>query len=256
MSTPIQCLVSLNDRKKIISICGHTKEDVLAAVMATDFGDVASNCRMEVYNAQFDAYVDPPDGHVFCDGNKIRLISNEAIPRTCSTSETLVVTPGLCPLSSDYRLPPLPFDLQVAIGNTEAGKVSSRTKSRIISWLSNHLISISVYPGRLYETAAKALILEYPVLKDTIGTGWDSWKVSLQYKFGYLRRNLGTVPAVQAAKELFGKHKHDSAVPAPSPQTKRQRRMTTSFQHKDHDEVVLKGHMDFMVKEMSRRSPD
>ncbi|KAH7941160.1 hypothetical protein HPB49_010508 [Dermacentor silvarum] len=130
MSTPIQCLVSLNDPKKIISICGHTKEDVLAAVMATDFGDVASNCRTEVYNAQFDAYVDPPDGHVFCDGNKIRLISNEAIPRTCR------------------------------------------------------------YPRRLYETAAKALILEYPVLKDTIGTGW-------------LHEEFTAVTGVQMEKKLL-----------------------------------------------------
>lgn len=123
----------------------------------------------QVYYAQFDAYVDAPDGHVFCDESKIRLISNEAIPCTCrcvtklrsfrqtvkltdflvvfSTNETLVITPGLGLSSSSesgYRLPPLPLDLQVAIGDTEARKVSSRTISRIVSWLSNHLITISV----------------------------------------------------------------------------------------------------------------
>uniref|UniRef100_A0A224YST7 Uncharacterized protein n=1 Tax=Rhipicephalus zambeziensis TaxID=60191 RepID=A0A224YST7_9ACAR len=261
MSAPIQCLVSWKERKKIVSISGHTTEDVLAAVKATDFGDVASTGRIEVYNAQFEAYVDPPDNHVFCDGSKLRIITDEAIPLTSSTNETLVITPEFDPSSShqpcngrDFRLPPLPLDLKVAIVNAEIGKVSSRTKSRIISWISHHLMNISVYPGRLYETAAKALVVEYPVLRDTIGTGWDSWKVSIQYKFGYLRRTLDTVPAVQAAKEAFGKRKHeDSAVAA---QTKRLSRVTTSIQHEEHDEDVLKGHMEFMDKEMSRRSPD
>ncbi|XP_075736722.1 uncharacterized protein LOC142776636 [Rhipicephalus microplus] len=181
MSTPIQCLVSWKERKKIISINGHTMEDVLAAVKATYFGDVASTGRIEVYNAQFEAYVDPPGNHVFCDGSKIRIITDEAMPHACSTNELLVVSPELEPSTtqpfhgSDYRLPPLPLDLKVAIGNTELGKVSSRTKSRIVSWLSHHLMNFTVYPGRrLYEAASKALVVEYPVLRDTIGTGWTT----------------------------------------------------------------------------------
>nr|XP_037274352.1 uncharacterized protein LOC119167045 isoform X1 [Rhipicephalus microplus]XP_037274465.1 uncharacterized protein LOC119167134 isoform X1 [Rhipicephalus microplus]XP_037289097.1 uncharacterized protein LOC119182067 isoform X1 [Rhipicephalus microplus] len=236
MSTPIQCLVSWKERKKIISINGHTMEDVLAAVKATDFGDVASTGRIEVYNAQFEAYVDPPGNHVFCDGSKIRIITDEAMPHACSTNELLVVSPELEPSTtqpfhgSDYRLPPLPLDLKVAIGNTELGKVSSRTKSRIVSWLSHHLMNFTVYPGRrLYEAASKALVVEYPVLRDTIGTGWE-------------------------AKEVYGKRKpQDSAIAA---QTKRQRRVTTSIPYDDHDEGVLVGHLEFMSKEMSKRAPD
>ncbi|XP_037518390.1 uncharacterized protein LOC119395182 [Rhipicephalus sanguineus] len=69
-----------------------------------------------------------------------------------------------------------------------------------------------------------------------------------------MRRTLGTVPAFQAAKEAFGKRKHEES--AVTPHTKRQSRVTTSFQHVDHDEAVLKGRMDLMVKEMSRRSPN
>lgn len=48
MSSPIQCLVSWKERKKIVSISGHTMEDLFAAVKATDFGDVASIGRIEV----------------------------------------------------------------------------------------------------------------------------------------------------------------------------------------------------------------
>lgn len=48
MSTPIQCLVSWKERKKIVSTNGHTLEDVLAAVKATDFGDAATTGRIEV----------------------------------------------------------------------------------------------------------------------------------------------------------------------------------------------------------------
>ncbi|XP_049274514.1 uncharacterized protein LOC119402237 [Rhipicephalus sanguineus] len=180
MSTPIQCLVSWKERKKIVSTNGHTLEDVLAAVKATDFGDAATTGRIEIYNAQFKAYVDPPRNHIFCDGSEIRIITDEAMPHACSANELLVVSPELEPSStqpfhrSDYRLPPLPLDIKVAIGNTELGRVSSRTKSRIVSWLSHHLMNFIVYPGRLYEIAAKALVVEYPVLRDTIGTGWTT----------------------------------------------------------------------------------
>lgn len=34
---------------------------------------------------------------------------------------------------SDYRLPPVPLDVNVAIDNAELGKVPSRTISRIVS---------------------------------------------------------------------------------------------------------------------------
>ncbi|KAL3198772.1 hypothetical protein MRX96_044279 [Rhipicephalus microplus] len=69
-----------------------------------------------------------------------------------------------------------------------------------------------------------------------------------------MRRTLSTLPAVQEAKEVYGKRKpQDSAIAA---QTKRQRRVTTSIPYDDHDEGVLVGHLEFMSKEMSKRAPD
>ncbi|KAH8033124.1 hypothetical protein HPB51_007645 [Rhipicephalus microplus] len=52
-----------------------------------------------------------------------------------------------------------------------AGHVfSEKDKIRLVC-SENFLMSCS-YPGSLYEAAAKSLVLEYPVLRDTIGTGW------------------------------------------------------------------------------------
>ncbi|KAH7948771.1 hypothetical protein HPB49_002141 [Dermacentor silvarum] len=68
------------------------------------------------------------------------------------------------PVKDEYETPladivPLEAGPEVPLDST---KIAALTRSDPVR-----------YPGRLYETAAKALILEYPALKDTIGTGWD-----------------------------------------------------------------------------------
>ncbi|XP_075735603.1 uncharacterized protein LOC142790021 isoform X2 [Rhipicephalus microplus] len=219
-----QYLVSFQGRKKIISARGPTEADILEALKTTDFGHSLQACRIEVYNVRHDEFVDPPAGHVFSEKDKIRLVCSENFLMSCSTTDKVTaVHEGSLPKTlesneqspsqqlacceNDYRLPPVPLDIKDAIERTQPGKVSSHTKSRIVGWIANHLMTITVYPGSLYEAAAKSLVLEYPVLRDTIGTGWDSWKVSLKYKFAYMRKSLCTVPAVQAARAAYGKRK-------------------------------------------------
>ncbi|KAK8766600.1 hypothetical protein V5799_006619, partial [Amblyomma americanum] len=73
-----------------------------------------------------------------------------------------------------YELPPIPLDIKADIEGTTLGEVSSRTKNRIVSWITAHFLTIDWYPGKFYEPAAKALVLKYPVLRDTIGTGYVS----------------------------------------------------------------------------------
>ncbi|XP_075722175.1 uncharacterized protein LOC142765305 isoform X2 [Rhipicephalus microplus] len=184
-----QYLVSFQGRKKIISARGPTEADILEALKTTDFGHSLQACRIEVYNVRHDEFVDPPAGHVFSEKDKIRLVCSENFLMSCSTTDKVTaVHEGSLPKTlesneqspsqqlacceNDYRLPPVPLDIKDAIERTQPGKVSSHTKSRIVGWIANHLMTITVYPGSLYEAAAKSLVLEYPVLRDTIGTGW------------------------------------------------------------------------------------
>ncbi|XP_049515717.1 uncharacterized protein LOC125941891 isoform X2 [Dermacentor silvarum] len=184
-------LVSFRDRKKLLSAHGQTEADLLEALKRTDFGYALPTCRIEVYNARYEEYIDPPAGHVFSDKDKIRLVCNENLQMYCSTSDKVTVVPGgslpengesngqqpsqqLTCTDGEYKLPPVPLDIKDAIDRTEPGKVSSKTKSRIVGWIANHLMTIRVYPGSLYEAASRALVLEYPALRDTIGTGWTA----------------------------------------------------------------------------------
>nr|XP_037284034.1 uncharacterized protein LOC119176781 [Rhipicephalus microplus] len=267
-----QYLVSFQGRKKIISARGPTEADILEALKTTDFGHSLQACRIEVYNVRHDEFVDPPAGHVFSEKDKIRLVCSENFLMSCSTTDKVTaVHEGSLPKTlesneqspsqqlacceNDYRLPPVPLDIKDAIERTQPGKVSSHTKSRIVGWIANHLMTITVYPGSLYEAAAKSLVLEYPVLRDTIGTGWDSWKVSLKYKFAYMRKSLCTVPAVQAARAAYGKRKDLEE----STNTKRHCHVIVDLsQHvaSQHDEATINSHIDYMVKEIKRPIPD
>ncbi|XP_075749735.1 sterile alpha motif domain-containing protein 3-like [Rhipicephalus microplus] len=267
-----QYLVSFQGRKKIISARGPTEADILEALKTTDFGHSLQACRIEVYNVRHDEFVDPPAGHVFSEKDKIRLVCSENFLMSCSTTDKVTAvhevslpktlesneqspSQQLACCENDYRLPPVPLDIKDAIERTQPGKVSSHTKSRIVGWIANHLMTITVYPGSLYEAAAKSLVLEYPVLRDTIGTGWDSWKVSLKYKFAYMRKSLCTVPAVQAARAAYGKRKDLEE----STNTKRHCHVIVDLsQHvaSQHDEATINSHIDYMVKEIKRPIPD
>ncbi|KAK8788332.1 hypothetical protein V5799_021891 [Amblyomma americanum] len=142
--------------------------------------------RIEVYNSRFDTYVDVPEGHTFSDGDKINLVGSSSsdeqnLPLETGTDDGPLVLAPSCsepdkrlftvqqPL---YELPPIPLDIKADIEGTTLGEVSSRTKNRIVSWITAHLLTIDWYPGKFYEPAAKALVLKYPVLRDTIGTGY------------------------------------------------------------------------------------
>ncbi|XP_077510393.1 uncharacterized protein LOC144121192 [Amblyomma americanum] len=172
-----------------------------------------------VYNSRFDTYVDVPEGHTFSDGDKINLVGSSSsdeqnFPLETGTDDGPLVLAPSCsepdkrlftvqqPL---YELPPIPLDIKADIEGTTLGEVSSRTKNRIVSWITAHLLTIDWYPGKFYEPAAKALVLKYPVLRDTIGTGYDSWRVAFKYKMGNIRKSVDNDPNVEEARKKFGR---------------------------------------------------
>ncbi|XP_049522668.1 uncharacterized protein LOC125945136 [Dermacentor silvarum] len=147
----------------------------------------------------------------------------------------------------------MPFDIKVDIANLKQGELSSSTKSRIVSWITTHLRTISLYPGELYDCAAKELVQEYPILRDFIGTGYDSWKVAFQYRMGNVRKLMGNVPVVQEARKKFG---HKRSVQDTSRSLKQCRMAMIDTPEEHVDSVSLAGHVSFMKAEMKRRVPD
>ncbi|XP_077516286.1 uncharacterized protein LOC144126168 [Amblyomma americanum] len=51
-------------------------------------------------------------------------------------------------------------------------------------------MSLLMYPGKLYNEAAQALVSRYPNLVDASGTGYDSWREALRFKAKYERRKI------------------------------------------------------------------
>ncbi|KAH7981034.1 hypothetical protein HPB49_021048 [Dermacentor silvarum] len=228
-SAPVQCLVLWNQRKKVMQLSGkNQKADLISALLSSDFRDAADCERIEVYNSRFDTFVDIEDDHTFCDGDRIQLVApqhtnkeveyqdhgtneNEGDVLTNNDESDVMSAastsgPAIFPRHTHrgYKLPAMPFDIKVDIANLKQGELSSSTKSRIVSWITTHLRTISLYPGELYDCAAKELVQEYPILRDFIGTGYDSWKVAFQYRMGNVRKLMRNVPVVQEARKKFG----------------------------------------------------
>ncbi|XP_070384807.1 uncharacterized protein [Dermacentor albipictus] len=101
-----------------------------------------------------------------------------------------------------YVLPNTPLDIKLSIERHSQGQYFENRR-RVVQWLYNDLCSykmsgfteIEVYPGKLYEEAARALISKYPNLSDTTGTGYisfgftESW-LSVFFSFYLLRSSL------------------------------------------------------------------
>ncbi|KAL1438047.1 hypothetical protein MTO96_048411 [Rhipicephalus appendiculatus] len=266
----IDCLVTWNDRRKVITVRGQDKSDVIGALSKTDFRSALEGGQIEVYNTRFNEYVEVHEDYTFSDGDKIKLVNDKEAVHVFmffyyfhlspSPEATIRLTPGVTdsqPSSSaekEYTLPAVPLDIQIEVINVKQGEVSSRLKSRIVTWIANNLRTISLYPRGLYEAAAKALVLKYPQLADTFGTGHDSWKVLFRYKLGNIRKSLEPIPAVQLARQKFGRRSGTSQ--SEDGQVKRACRMFPGDIAEAQDETAISGHIDFMSKEVKRRSPN
>ncbi|XP_077498027.1 sterile alpha motif domain-containing protein 3-like [Amblyomma americanum] len=268
-SAPIECLVTWEGRKQVLFVGGDRKKsDVINAAMLADSWASLQCDRIEVYNSRFDTYVDVPEGHTFSDGDKINLVGSSSsdeqnLPLETGTDDGPLVLAPSCsepdkrlftvqqPL---YELPPIPLDIKADIEGTTLGEVSSRTKNRIVSSITAHLLTIDWYPGKFYEPAAKALVLKYPVLRDTIGTGYDSWRVAFKFKIGNIRKSVDNDPNVEEARKKFGRKGNFQDKSG----LKKQCRVPRDTLETTVEEVdgVVAAHVDFMAKEMKRCNPD
>ncbi|KAL3255547.1 hypothetical protein MRX96_017447 [Rhipicephalus microplus] len=84
----------------------------------------------------------------------------------------------------------MPLDVKLSIDRHQQGHYFGNCR-RVLQWLYNDLCSYRMYPGKLYEEAARALIAKFPNLADSTGTGYDSWCEGLRFKEKYERYKLG-----------------------------------------------------------------
>uniref|UniRef100_G3ML60 Uncharacterized protein n=1 Tax=Amblyomma maculatum TaxID=34609 RepID=G3ML60_AMBMU len=261
-SSPIECLVTWKGRKQVLLVNGdHKKSDVIDAAMLTESWTSLQCDRIEVYNSRFETYVEVSEEHIFCDGDKINLVASdscdeESLPLKTGTNDgpSVVASCSSGFQQMHYELPPVPVDIKFDIDRTTLGEVSSRTKSRIVSWITSHLLQVDLYPGKFYEPAARALVLKYPVLRDTMGTGFDSWRVAFKYKMCNIRKSVDNNPKVEEARKKFCRKGNfqDKCHP------KKQCRLSTGALETrgEEDDGVVAAHIEFMIKEVKRSTPD
>ncbi|KAL3255545.1 hypothetical protein MRX96_017446 [Rhipicephalus microplus] len=84
----------------------------------------------------------------------------EAIPSAVCVDERTV-----------YLLPNMPLGVKLGIDRHQQGHYFGNCH-RVLQWLYNDLCSYRMYPGKLYEEAARALIAKFPNLADSTGTGY------------------------------------------------------------------------------------
>ncbi|XP_075736712.1 uncharacterized protein LOC142776628 isoform X1 [Rhipicephalus microplus] len=65
----------------------------------------------------------------------------------------------------------MPLDVKLSIDRHQQGHYFGNRR-RVLQWLYNDLCSYRMYPGKLYEEAARALIAKFPNLEDSTGTGY------------------------------------------------------------------------------------
>ncbi|KAL1431999.1 hypothetical protein MTO96_013669 [Rhipicephalus appendiculatus] len=128
---------------------------------------------LKVYDKDFEMYVDMDDESVIPDKAKLliketvqyRIVDvlnvEEAAPSTVIDCERTV-----------YVLPNMPLDVKLSIDRHQQGQYFGNRR-RVLQWLYNDLSTYKMYPGKLYEEAARALIVKFPTLADSTGTGYD-----------------------------------------------------------------------------------
>ncbi|CAN8024640.1 unnamed protein product [Ixodes persulcatus] len=118
------------------------------------------------------------------------------------------------------------------------------------------LFRYTLYPAKLYEHAARQLVLRHTILQDTIGSGHDSWQRALRFKCKFERSKFVNDGEVASTREKFGRHaeKQDAANGLES--AKRVCRQPEKLVDSTEDDYSIEGHINSMQREMGKEIPD
>ncbi|CAN8001675.1 unnamed protein product [Ixodes hexagonus] len=101
-----------------------------------------------------------------------------------------------------FKFPELPIDVRHQLSRLRKGDlVPSTLRKRIVDRLYCALSAGTLYPGRLYSTAADELVKRFPQLRDASPTGCKTWSEGIRTRAKNVRRRMGPgIPEVDRAK--------------------------------------------------------
>ncbi|XP_075542856.1 uncharacterized protein LOC142576565 [Dermacentor variabilis] len=249
-----KCLVTFGDKNVVVPFVGPWKRAQLfeylkreRAFAGIDFG----SATLTVFDADFGLHVDVTDDFTIEDKSKLQIKegSQYRIVDVIDV-EVLPAAPQEPAARRIYTLPSVPVDIRLSIEKHQPGRYFANRR-RVVEWLYHDLCTYTMYPGKLYEEAARELITKFPCLADSTGTGYDSWRVQLRFKAKYQRRKLKTQD--EAAGSLPVKRtRHTEEVAQ-----KRISRPSLAHDMGDaEDDMSLLMHVESMQKEARKASPD
>ncbi|XP_049268981.1 uncharacterized protein LOC119382150 [Rhipicephalus sanguineus] len=121
---------------------------------------------------------------------------------------SMVIDPVELPLTSgdddgiNFKLPSLGALHERVVSSSP---LTPSTFRQIVDILYNEMAKSTLYPTRLFYSKVTSLLLDkYPILRDVVGSGHDSWKVALRNKYKNLRRKLDDHGEVLGSRKKFG----------------------------------------------------
>ncbi|XP_077484490.1 uncharacterized protein LOC144094405 [Amblyomma americanum] len=142
---------------------------------------------------------------------------------------------------------------------TSGKPLTSSVQRKIVDLLFHAMLKYTVVPTRdFYARVTHLLLQKYPQLTDVVGTGSDSWKVSLRYKFKNQRRRLSEDPLVAENKRKFGSQRKQ-AQGFTSTELKRHTRPKLDIKHTailGEDDTTLAAHEEWLLAEAKKGDPD
>uniref|UniRef100_V5IH28 Uncharacterized protein n=1 Tax=Ixodes ricinus TaxID=34613 RepID=V5IH28_IXORI len=116
-------------------------------------------------------------------------------PESAGNGEVLAARPT-------FKFPDLPLDVRHQLSRLRKGDLVPTTlRKRIVARLYCALSAGTLYPGRLYSTAAEELVRRFPQLRDASPTGCKTWHEGMRSRAKNMRRKMGPgIPEVDRAK--------------------------------------------------------
>ncbi|XP_077523786.1 uncharacterized protein LOC144134843, partial [Amblyomma americanum] len=158
--------------------------------------------------------------------------------------------------SLTYSLPAVPNDIQFSIERHQSGQYF-KARSRVVQWLYHDPCLSTMYPGKLYNEAAQALVSRYPNLADSSGTGYDSWRDALRFKAKYERRKIRIQQNDGADSPPSKKPTKDGKVATVGGNAlQRVSRPSVATAPDGEDEESIAGHIEGMKSAVQKARPD
>ncbi|KAL1473653.1 hypothetical protein MTO96_038541 [Rhipicephalus appendiculatus] len=169
-----KCLVKHGEKNVVVPFVGPWKRAQLfeylkreRAFAGIDFGSAS----VTVFDEDFGLHVEVTDDFVIEDKSKLEIKEGSQYRIVDVIDLEVLPTAPQLPVPRVYTLPPVPGDVKMSIDKHTPGQYFANRR-RVVEWLYYDLCSYTMYPGKLYEEAARELVTKFPSLADSTGTGY------------------------------------------------------------------------------------